>query len=29
MADKKVMILFDFSDPEVWESTKMANAPQR
>lgn len=29
MADKKVMILFDFSDPEVWESTKTANAPQR
>ena len=25
-ADKKVMILFDFTDPEVWEGTKLANS---
>lgn len=25
MADKKIMILFDFSDPEVWEGSKTAN----
>ena len=26
MADKKVMLLFDFSKPEAWRGMKMVNA---